>query len=323
MSLRPVVRALLASAATFMFAACTTAELEPRAGAPGMKTTQMADVSFQASSIPSPAARPGTTVSVNGADIFVTDTGGAGEPVVLLHGYPLSGALFERVKDELDDDFRVITVDHRGYGKSSLPGEVRVVGTYAADALAVLDRLDIGPAHIGGMSMGGPIVFEMYRRDPSAFASMILIDTNHKPANAIEKGIWQGTRAALNSGGVDSIIPFLMPNMLTGQTRLVGAPEQVDYLTSAMNQASLRGALGGTHVLENRPDSTATLRTVKVPALVLVGREDTLYPVAISQAMADALPQGELVVIPGAAHAAIFERPAASAAAIAAFLDGI
>ena len=312
-----MLRSLLLAAASFGLVACSTVE----ANTPRVVPT--ADTRFNMNSIPSPAMRDGRMMSVNGADLFVTDTGGRGEPLVLLHGYPLSGALFERVKDRLDGEYRVITLDHRGYGKSTTPGVVRDVGTYARDALAVLDRMDVGPAHIGGMSMGGPIAMEMYRQRPAAFASMILIDTNHKPANAIEKGIWQGTRTALNDKGIDAVIPFLMPNMLTGETRLKIAPAQVDYLKGAMQQASLQGALGGTYVLENRPDSTETLRNLRVPALVLVGREDTLYPVAISQEMDRLIPNSELAVIQGAAHAAIFERPGASADAIDDFLDGL
>ena len=273
--------------------------------------------------IPEPAEREGEMVAVNGTEIFVSASG-EGPAVMLLHGYPLSGALFERVRDTLDDSYRVITVDHRGYGNSPTPAVVEDVTTYAEDALAVMAELGVESAHIGGMSMGGPIVFEMYRQNPDVFDSMMLIDTNHMAAGAIEKGIWEGAETALNEGGgVDAIIPFLMPNMLTGETRLVDAPAQVDYLTAAMEQASLDGAIGGTNVLAGRPDSTETLQGVEVPVLVLVGREDPVYAVAISEMMAEAAPNGTLSVIPGASHAAVFERPDESAAAIAAFLGGL
>jgi pimeloyl-ACP methyl ester carboxylesterase len=266
--------------------------------------------------LPAPDAREGETLSKNGAEIFYSSSGD-GDAIVLLHGYPLSGALFERVRDSLDDTHRVITIDHRGYGQSSTPEPVESVSTYAEDALAVLDSIGVDQAVIGGMSMGGPILFEMYRQNPDVFSGAILIDTNHMPAGEIEQGIWNGTLDALNNASdVGAIIPFLMPNMLTGETRLVSAPAQVDYLTAAIEQASVDGALGGAKVLRDRPDSTETLGSMDIPVLVVVGREDTLYPVAISQAMADAAPQGELAVIPGAAHAAVFERPDAVAEAI-------
>ena len=271
--------------------------------------------------LPEPSEREGQTISVNGAEIFVSESG-QGDAVVLLHGYPLSGALFERVRDALDDEHRVITIDHRGYGNSTTPDVVESVSTYAEDALAVLDQLGVESAAIGGMSMGGPIAFEMYRQDPGVFDAMMLIDTNHMPAGPIEKGIWQGAETALNEqGSLDAIVPFLLPNMLTGETRLVAAPAQADYLTAVIEQASIDGALGGAKVLAGRPDSTETLQSVEVPVLVIVGQEDTVYPVAISQAMADAAPQGELAVIPGAAHAAVFEKPDEAARAMLDFLS--
>lgn len=275
--------------------------------------------------LPAPDAREGQMVEVNGAEIFVSESG-EGDVLMLLHGYPLSGALFERMRDTLDDSYRVVTIDHRGYGMSTTPEPVTDVATYAEDALAVMSELGIESAAIGGMSMGGPITMEMYRQNPDAFDAMILIDTNHKPAGAIEAGIWAGARTALeDTGEVSSIVPFLMPNMLTGETRMVTEPAAADYLTAAMEMASIDGAIGGANVLENRPDSTQTLTDAGeagLPVLVLVGREDTVYPVAISQAMADAT-GGEIAIIEGASHAAVFERPEESAAAIASFLGGI
>ena len=283
----------------------------------GIATGALAQTAAERLELPAPADRDGETVSVNGTDVFYSSSG-EGDAIVLLYGYPLSGALFERVRDKLDDNHRVITIDHRGYGNSTTPEPVDGIGPYAEDALAVLKELGVEKAVIGGMSMGGPIVFEMYRQNPDVFSGAILIDTNHNPANAIEKGIWNGTLETLKGedGGVDKIIPFLMPNMLTGETRLVEAPAQVDYLTEAMKQASLDGAIGGAVALRNRPDSTETVKSMDIPVLVLVGREDTLYPVAISQAMADAAPQGEIAVIGGAAHAAVFEAPEESVEAI-------
>ena len=270
--------------------------------------------------IPAPDAREGQTTAVDGAEIFHSSSG-EGDAVVLLHGYPLSGALFERVRDALDDNHRVVTIDHRGYGNSTTPEPVTDVATYASDALAVLEELGIESAAIGGMSMGGPILFEMYRQNPDVFSAAMLIDTNHEPAGAIEAGIWNGARTALEEGGsVSAIVPFLMPNMLTGETRLVEAPAQVDYLTQAMEQASLDGALGGANVLANRPDSTETLRSMDIPVLVLVGREDPVYAVAISEAMVEVAPNAELAVIGGASHAAVFERPDEAAQAMTDFL---
>jgi pimeloyl-ACP methyl ester carboxylesterase len=273
--------------------------------------------------LPDPSERQGETIEVNGAEIFYTESG-EGPAIVLLHGYPLSGALFSRVTDALDDAHRVITIDHRGYGMSTTPEPVDSVEVYAEDALAVLDELGVESAVVGGMSMGGPIMFEMYEARPGLFRGMIAIDTNHLPAGEIETGIWRGAEDALTAqGDMEAIIPFLIPNMITGRSRVGDEQVVEDYLRRIMRQASLDGAIGGARALANRPDYTETLEGAEVPVLVLVGIEDPVYPVAISQAIADAAPESTLVIIDGASHAAVFEQPGAAAAAMRDWLAGL
>ena len=279
-----------------------------------LMTLSLPTAIFAQTALPSPADREGASVAVNGADIFYSESG-EGDAIVLLHGFPLSGALFEKVRDKLDDTHRVVTIDHRGFGKSPTPAVVESVTTYAEDALAVMAKLDIKTAVIGGMSMGGPIAFEMYRQKPEVFSGLILIDSNAKPADPIEKGIWTGAGEVIETKGVAAIFPFLMGNMLTGATR-AAKPEDVAYLTAVMEQASPEGAVGGTKVLASRPDSMATLTAVAVPILVLVGEEDPVYAVELAKEMVAAAKDATLAVIPGASHAAIFEKPDDSSKAI-------
>ena len=274
------------------------------------------------SALQAPDARDGEYAEVNDARIFY-EARGDGPPVVLLHGYPLSGALFARLRDGLEDSYTVITLDHRGYGLSEAPGTPDSVVTYAGDALAVMDELGIEQAAIGGMSMGGPIVFEMFRQAPERFSSIILIDTIAAPASPAEAGLWQGMAEMVRSDGVGGIIPVLLPDMLTGQTRQ-DEPGVVDYLTAVMEGASEDAAIGGAIALAERPDSTPTLAEIEVPTLVLVGLADPVYSFEIAQGMADAIGENaEVAIIEGASHAAVFEAPAEAAAAISDFLaDG-
>jgi pimeloyl-ACP methyl ester carboxylesterase len=274
--------------------------------------------------LPDPSAREGSTLTVgDGAEIFYTESG-EGEALVLLHGYPLSGALFARVTDALDDDYRVITIDHRGYGNSTTPAPAEGIATYASDALAVLDELGVEEAVIGGMSMGGPIMFSMYEMRPDLFRGMIAIDTNHLPAGPIETGIWTGAETALQQEGeVAAIVPFLIPNMLTGEARTGETTPMPDYLSAVMGQASLDGAIGGARALASRPDATEIVSGADVPILAIVGLEDPVYPVAIARQMVDAAQDGTLAVIDGASHAAIFERPAEAVEAIRGWMDSL
>ncbi|CUH38866.1 AB hydrolase superfamily protein YdjP [Jannaschia seosinensis] len=280
------------------------------------------------SDLPAPSEREGMTLERAGAEIFFNvsgpDDGEGTDTIVLLHGYPLSGALFSRVVGTLDDTHRVVTIDHRGYGNSTIPYPVAAPGVYAEDALAVLDEIGVDEAFVGGMSMGGPIMFRMYEIRPDLFRGMIAIDTNHMAAGPIERGIWRGAEdALLTEEDVSAIIPFLIPNMLTGRARTGDEAVAEDYLTTVMEQASLDGAIGGARALANRPDFTETLRDSDVPLLAIVGLEDTVYPVAISQVMVDLVANGEIAVIDGASHAAVFEEAEAVVSVMTDWMENI
>ncbi len=261
-----------------------------------------------------PTNRQGEYVDVNGAHIFY-QVAGQGTPLLLIHGYPLSGALFSRVRDALAAHYRVITIDLRGYGKSTAPGVPDTIAIYAQDALAVLDSLGIQRAIVGGMSMGGPIALEMYQRAPNRFQGLILIDTNAFAATPAEAGEERGFADMSRQGGAAALVPLLLPIMLTGDTR-AHQPQLVQYLTAVITAATTDAAVGGALALATRPDYTALLGQISVPTLIIVGQEDPLYPFEIAQMMQQKIPNSTLTIIPGGAHATIFEVPQLAAKAI-------
>ena len=261
-----------------------------------------------------PADGEGFVEIADGARIFY-QTWGEGQPIVLVHGYPLNGGLFRDNVAALAEQHQVVTVDLRGYGQSETPDAQASIALYASDVLAVMDELDLQSAIVGGMSMGGPIVFELYRQAPDRFAGMILIDTIAAAAAPPEAGLWRGVAEQVEGMGPESLIGFLMPDMLTGDTRM-NRPELVDHLSSLMQAASVDAWLGGANALATRPDSTATLPEIQVPTLILVGLEDSLYAFEIARGMQEQIPDSRLEILPGASHAAIFEAADEANAAI-------
>jgi pimeloyl-ACP methyl ester carboxylesterase len=245
-------------------------------------------------------------LEVNGASLFYKSQG-SGEPMLLIHGYPLSGELFKNNRDALSKRFRVITMDLRGFGKSVAPtSDAGSIQTYATDAIALLDGLKIQRAVIGGMSMGGPIALEMYRRAPQRFRGLILINTLANPAGTVEKALWGGMGQRASEGGAASLVPELMKDMLMGRTQSRN-PALVKHLTSIIVGASVPGDIAGAKALAERPNSLPTLKTIRVPTLILSGGEDTVYPPVFSLKMQQGIAGSQLVVIPGASHAAIIE----------------
>lgn len=312
------LRASFLAVSTAIFATATPlaaqqTESELLSGSVENVTTEQLSVP-DVSALPTPSERVGEYADVNGARIFYQATGD-GPALLLLHGYPLSGAMFGRVREALEDRWTVISLDHRGYGLSDAPDMPGAIEIYAQDALAVLDQLGIEQAVIGGMSMGGPITLSMYQMAPKRFSGMILIDTTAGSAGPPEAGLWRGIESVIAKSGLAPIIPALIPDMLTGETRLID-PVHADYLTEIMQGASAKAGREGAIALAERPDFTGLLGNIEVPVLVMVGVEDALYAVNVSRDMADSIPDSTLAILPGGSHAAVFEAAGHAAAAI-------
>lgn len=249
----------------------------------------------------------GQFVEVNGAKIFYRDTG-EGQPLVLIHGYPLSSDLFVKQQQSLSDQFRVITLDLRGFGRSETPDSDGSIETYAGDVLALMDELEIEQAIIGGHSMGGITTLEMYKQAPERFQGMLLINTTAAEAPIVEQNLWNGFAEQAEAEGVESIVPLLMDEMLAGSTRL-NNQELVTYMENVVKQASQDAAIAGGSALAERSDYTELLGSIEVPAMILVGVEDTVTPVTLAQKLKQGIPGSELKIIDSASHAAVIEQP--------------
>ncbi|WP_425144982.1 alpha/beta fold hydrolase [Deinococcus sp.] len=254
-------------------------------------------------------------VAVSGAKVFFKAEG-KGNPMLLIHGYPLSGELFKNNRAALAAaGYQVITVDLPGFGKSSVSSKDASIEFYARSILSVMDALGLKTAVVGGMSMGGMTLLQMVKLAPERFSGLVFIDTTADPASISEAASWRGTAEQAQKQGVASLVPGILPRMLTGVDRMK-LPNQVAFLSGLVKQASLNGAVGGGNALAARPDANPVLPTIKVPTLLIFGVEDNLTPIELAMKMQQGIAGSKLVLIPGAGHAATFEKASAANAAI-------
>ena len=256
---------------------------------------------------------------ING-DVINYEVSGSGPAMLLIHGFPLSKDLFEKQRAYFSRSYTVITPSLPGFGKSTTSTSNQTETNYAAEMIGLLGYLHVTSAVIGGHSMGGQVVLEMYRQQPSLFASMILFDTNPAAANLIEKAEWPGYGRMAHAMGSASIAPPVAAVMVTGDAVAKDPQLQTD-IESFVDMAKPAGVSGGANALVTRADYTQMLSQISVPTLVIVGQDDTVYPVAISKALADAIPNARLAVIPGVAHASMFDNAEATDNAMQAFLS--
>ena len=258
-------------------------------------------------------------IDLDGVTLDYADEG-TGEPVVLVHGFPLSSELWRPQRAALSADYRVITPDLRGFGASDPPPGTTTVDTYADDLVALLDALGIGAATFAGLSMGGYVVMALLRRHPNRVRGLVLVSTKAPGDTDAGKQGREAMIALAQSEGAAAVAEKMLPNMLAERTR-EQSPDLVAFAREMMAGSSVEGIVGALEALRDRPDSRPVLQQTTLPALILVGQDDTITPPAEAEAMRDLLERSELVVIPGASHLLNLEQPEAANSAMLAFLD--
>jgi pimeloyl-ACP methyl ester carboxylesterase len=251
------------------------------------------------------------------------DDVGAGPAVVLLHAFPLARAMWRPQVEALQGDYRLITPDLRGFGGSRASADVPSVETMADDVAALLDELKVaGPVVLGGLSMGGYVALAFARRHPARLRGLVLADTKADADDAAGRANRDRLIALAEKDGARAVIDQMLPKLLGADTtaRRPEVVEEVRGIASRQNVAGIVGALKG---LRDRPDANPGLGAIRVPTLVLVGRDDTLTPPAKSEEMASRIPNARLVVLDRAGHLSNLEQPGPFNAALRSFLQSL
>jgi pimeloyl-ACP methyl ester carboxylesterase len=243
----------------------------------------------------------------NGRAIGYDDVG-TGVPVLFLHGFPHSRALWAPQLGALATPARTICMDLRGFGESARDEPAGLDG-YADDAAALLDVLGVERAVIAGLSMGGYATFAFWRRHRSRVRALVLCDTKATADSEAAREARVQMQALVTERGSMAVANEMITGMV-GRTTREKNPELVDELHRMMSLAPVQGIVDALDALRTRPDSTPTLATIDVPTLIIVGDEDVLTPPKEARAMHLAITGSRLEVIAGAGHVSNIERPA-------------
>lgn len=259
----------------------------------------------------------GASATVNGIALAYRDEG-QGEPIVLVHAFPLSGAMWEDQIDALATRFRVVAPDLRGFGASARGSGMASLDQAADDVAALLDHLQIERATLVGLSMGGYIAFAMLRRHRARIARLVLADTR-AGADSEEGRLGREQSAQLaEQNGAGAIAEQMLPRLLSAGAS-AAVRDEVRKIVVANDRAGIAAA---QRAMAARPDSNSLLATINIPTLLIVGAADVLTPPDEARAMQRAIAHSTLVEIAGAGHLANIEAPDEFSAAIEAFIAG-
>jgi pimeloyl-ACP methyl ester carboxylesterase len=247
---------------------------------------------------------------INGISLAYEDLG-SGPPVLLIHGFPLTREMWKPQAKALSEaGFRFIAPDLRGFGESEAPEGPYSMSLFADDVIALLDYLGIAKAVIGGMSMGGYVLFNLLERYPERFSAACFITTR---STCDDHTVKAGRLALLEKArrdGIQALADLFTSTLFAGRSA-ERSPGMIRDLRRWMASADLTGMEGALHAILERGDSTALLGTFTLPCLVIGADDDrTVRPDDI-RALAQGLPAAELCFIPGAGHMANLEKPAA------------
>lgn len=261
-------------------------------------------------------------VSLRGRTIGYDDVG-EGNPLVLVHGHPFDRSMWRPQIDRFSGDgWRVIAPDLRGYGESDVAPGMTPLPTFAQDIIDLLDHIGADRFILCGLSMGGQIAMALYQLVPDRITGLLLADTVANAETADGKAARHTTADRLLREGMAPYADEVLPKMVAPHN-IAALPAVAEHVLGMMQRTPAEGAAAALRGRAERPDYRDLLRTVAVPALVVVGSDDEYTPVSDAQVIAEATPQATLAVIDGAAHLPNLERPAEFNADLATFLASL
>ncbi len=233
---------------------------------------------------------------------------GEGDPIVLLHAFPLNGKMWEPQVQDLKDDYRVILPDYPGFGDSSYPPTQPDIGYYARGIRELLDRLDLDRVMLGGLSMGGYVAFACLRLFPERISALILANTRPDPDSEEIRENRNNMARRVREEGVEVLVEMQMEHLLSSNTR-ENKRDIVNKVETLMLESSPDGVVAALGAMRDRPDSEPLLSDTTVPTLVIGGEEDEISSPEVMGAMAAKIPNSEHHTISGAGHLSNLEAP--------------
>lgn len=246
-------------------------------------------------------------VALDDVVLAVADEG-TGPPLVLVHGFPLHHGMWQPQIDGLRDRCRVLAPDLRGFGRSGVtPGTV-TMAQFADDLAALLDRLHISePVVLAGLSMGGYIAWEFFKRHRPRLRGLALLDTRavaDSPEAARGRSLLAQRVLREGTGPLAEMLPRLL-----GRTTRDENPAVADSVRQMILAADPRGVAAAALGMAARHDAVELLPRIDLPTLVVVGEEDSISTADEMRGMAEAIPGARFVSVPRAGHLTTLEAP--------------
>lgn len=233
---------------------------------------------------------------------------GEGKPVVLIHAFPLSKKMWKaQVNLLVNNGFRVVLPDLPGFGEDNYSEAFSI--EEMADKLAeLLKSLNIEKAIIGGLSMGGYVLFNLFRLSPEIFSALVLCDTTYLADSEEKRNSRFELISKIENQGSRALIENMLPNLISEDTK-ENNPALVAKLEKDFLEVKPISAVNALRSMAERRDSSDIVSRISVPALLVFGEFDKVTNLENARKMNQLIPDSELFVIENAGHYSNLEQP--------------
>lgn len=202
--------------------------------------------------------------------------------IIFLHGFPFNKNMWRDQLESLEDNITGIAVDIRGHGNSTKGHGFFSIDVFAKDLGVLMRKLDIEEAVLCGISMGGYIALRAYQLFPEKISGLILCDTHSKADDdAGKQKRFDAVQAVLQHGRRPYAIGFV-GNVFSARS-VEDKPEAVELIKSSIRRNSISSICATLLALAARTDTTDVLNEIKVPTLIIRGKEDKITPAELME----------------------------------------
>jgi 3-oxoadipate enol-lactonase len=249
------------------------------------------------------------SIKVNDIIVSYTDNQNTGYPyLIFIHGFPFSKDMWSKQREALKNTFHVISYDVRGHGNTSAGNQEFSIELFANDLIRMMDILKIKKAILCGLSMGGYISLNAVTRFPERFAALILSDTNCLEDTPETREKRMKTIENIRNNGIEKYADESLKNLFAAES----------FISSKEAVAEVRKMIINTHVqslnktllaLAARKETCSKLKEIKVPVLIMAGKEDIITPPAVALLMHENIKVSVLEILERAGHLSNMENP--------------
>lgn len=234
---------------------------------------------------------------------------GTGPTVMLLHGFPLDHRMWLSQLTSLAKEYQVIAPDLRGFGRSSLSEQSYSIADLADDVELVRQHFASQKRiSLVGLSMGGYVAFEYWKRHGQHLSSMILASTKPTVDNEAARAARYAMSATAKKDGGWSAVSAMLEKLLS-TTSLAQPSEIANFIAQIMRDCTPAAIAAAQHAMAERQDFSCHLPFLETPTLVLAGQHDVIAPPDQTEQWAARIADAQFRTIPGAAHLSPVECP--------------